>query len=82
MTDLNPSPELPIIARYYFQPGKVDEYCNVMSDVLCWLQGFQAGGGKYHPGTIEILRNLNDGLKSIQAEQSKSETAHTKRKSK
>lgn len=73
-------PPLPLIAPYYLTPDKVDSYCNAMSDVLCWLDGFRAAGGVYSPGTQETLRNLNDGLKSIQLEQAKSEMAHTKRK--
>lgn len=67
---------LPLIATHYFQPDKVDSYCDAMADVLCWLQGFQAGGGIYGPATIETLRNLNDALKSIQSGHSKSNQSH------
>jgi len=71
---------LPLIATHYFQPEKVDSYCDAMADVLCWLQGFQAGGGEYGPGTIETLRNLNDALKSIQARQARSNQSHETKK--
>lgn len=75
-----PLKPLPPIATHYFQPEKVDTYCNAMSDVLCWLQGFVAGGGEYGPGTIETLRNLNDALKSIQAGHARSNQSHETKK--
>lgn len=71
---------LPKLAGHYLQPEKVDDYCNALSDVLCWLDGFKAGGGVYSPQTQESLRNLNNGLKSIQMEQAKSDLAHTNTK--
>ena len=67
---------LPGIATYYLQPAKIDEYCNAMSDVLCWLGGFIAAGGVYQPGTFETLRNLQDAMKSIRAGHAKSNQSH------
>ena len=73
-------PELPLIARHYFQPEKLDRFTWAMADILCWLQGYQAGGGIYGPCSIETLRDLNDALKSIQAGQARSNQSHDQAK--
>ena len=74
--DTSQTKPLPDIAAYYLQPEKVTEYCNAMSDILCWLGGFKSGGGVYSPDSTESLRNLADALKSIQGEQATSRLSH------
>ena len=71
-------PELPSIASYYLRKERMDEFCNAMADILCWLDGFKAGGGEYSPQTQESLRGLSDALKSIQCGQSRSNQSHEK----
>jgi hypothetical protein len=66
-----PLPPLPAIATAYLQADKVDHYSFALCDILCWLQGYQAGGGIYGPDSIQALRDLNDALKAIQSEQTK-----------
>lgn len=39
-----------------------------LSDIICWMDGFQAGGGVYSPQSIETLRNLNIALKNLYRE--------------
>lgn len=58
----------PLCARasYYFAPKRLARYVWAMADVLCWLDGFQAAGKDYSPGSLEILRELSESLKSIQ----------------
>lgn len=41
-------------------------YGNALCDVLCWLDGFTAGGGNYSPGTIGKLRELSIAIKEAQ----------------
>jgi hypothetical protein len=63
--------ELPLIARHYFQPERVDKFCYALSDLLCWMDGFKAAGGQYSPGSIEVIRDLSCNLKTIQEIQNK-----------
>ncbi len=67
---------LPEIANYYLREEQMDHFCNAMSDILCWMDGFRAAGGTYAPGSIESLRQLSDALKSIQSGQAKSNQSH------
>lgn len=34
------------------------KFDDALSDVLCWLDGYQAAGGTYSPGSVEVLRDL------------------------
>jgi hypothetical protein len=34
-----------------------------LSDIMCWLDGFIAAGGKYAPDTQEVLRDLHGVIK-------------------
>jgi hypothetical protein len=60
--DLKPLPE---IATYHFQPENAERFAFALSDVLCWLDGFKAGGGVYSPGSTEDLRDLNRACKDM-----------------
>ena len=42
----------------------IEDISYALSDVLCWLDGFRAGGGSYSPGSHEKLRELNIKLKA------------------
>ena len=60
--ELKPLPE---IATYHFQPNKAERFSMALSDVICWMDGFKAGGGVYSPGSIEDLRDLNHACKDL-----------------
>lgn len=50
-------------------PEKADEYSGAISDVLCWLRGFQAAhhgrdGAPPMPPEWEVLRDLNIRIKN------------------
>ena len=78
-----PLPELPSLAKYYFQPEKLQAYSFALSDLLCWLDGFTAAGGTYSPGSEETLRDLNCAIKSVQEKQACGESnCHTQPKKK
>ena len=62
---------------YYLRPEKLDEFTFALSDFLCWIDGFRAGGGTYSPDSQESLRNLNDALKSLQTGQARSCLSHS-----
>jgi hypothetical protein len=40
-----------------------ERYSDALSDAICWLDGFVAAGGQYHPHSIDSLRELNTKLK-------------------
>ena len=76
-------PELPSAAKLYFRPERLEEFAFALCDLLCWLDGFNAAGGSYSPGTKEVLRELSCNIKSIREIQSKlvvMEKLETKRK--
>lgn len=74
-------PQLPQIANHYFHAAKLEGYTNALSDLLCWMDGFQAAGGKYSPSTLEVLRDLNCAIKSVQQHQSCGDSfSHSKNK--
>jgi hypothetical protein len=62
------------LARFdhWFSPEKVENASLALSDILCWMDGFLAGGGTYNPGSLECLRDLNIGLKQISTDKSSS----------
>lgn len=52
--------------RYINVPIREDKKDQIewaLSDILCWMDGFKAAGGIYHPDSIEILRDLNTTIK-------------------
>lgn len=40
-----------------------ERFEDALSDVLCWLNGFKAGGGEYSPETQLVLRDLRDKIR-------------------
>ncbi len=53
------------LASHAFTVDQCQSYSDSLSDFLCWIEGFQAGGGKYSPQSIEPLRDLNIRLKEM-----------------
>ena len=47
---------------FVIRNDKKDSFCDALADVLCWLDGFQAGGGTYSPGSTNTLRDLRDTI--------------------
>ncbi len=45
---------------FFFEMSQAEQekFDDALSDVICWLGGFQAAGGTYTPGSIEALREL------------------------
>ena len=50
---------------HYFTKEKCENYSFALSDIICWMDGFKAAGGVYHPDSIEVLRELNIAVKQI-----------------
>lgn len=40
------------------EDSKKDSFACAIADVVCWMDGFQAGGGTYSPGSLGALRDL------------------------
>lgn len=40
----------------------LDRFDLALSDFLCWIGGFQAAGGDYHPGSDGALRDLRAAI--------------------
>ena len=49
-------------------------YADSLSDIICWMEGFQAGGGRYSPQSIDPLRDLNIKLKEMHKRQTEEST--------
>lgn len=43
--------------------SKQERFDYALSDLMCWLDGFIAAGGKYKPETEETLRDLHGTIK-------------------
>lgn len=43
--------------------SKKDDYDNALSDFLCWISGFKAGGGTYSPGSEGVIMDLRDNVR-------------------
>lgn len=43
--------------------GDRERYDSALSDFMCWIDGFKAGGGTYSPGSEYVLRDLNAAIK-------------------
>jgi hypothetical protein len=44
---------------------EIQSYSSALSDFLCWIDGFEAAGGKYSPGSKEEIRTLSIKLKDL-----------------
>lgn len=60
--------------HHAFTKEQCDTFTNALSDFLCWIEGFQCGGGKYTPQSIEPLRDLNIKLKAMHGGSSSSQS--------
>lgn len=60
-----------------FSPEKAEQYSHALSDVLCWLDGFKAGGGVYFPDSTETLRDLNLAMKKIAEKEIQTTVSHS-----
>jgi hypothetical protein len=56
---------------------EAENYSDALSDVLCWMDGFKAGGGVYFPDSVETLRNLNLRMKDICDKEIKTTMSHS-----
>lgn len=41
-----------------------ERFEDALSDFLCWMDGYRAGGGLYSPCSVEDLRELRETLKA------------------
>ena len=41
-----------------FNKLDLERFDDALSDFMCWMGGFKAGGGKYSPGTEDSIRAL------------------------
>lgn len=59
----NPPPPPPEIRKNcILTQSELDAADHALSDILCWMDGFLAAGGKYGPETLEELRTLRTRL--------------------
>lgn len=56
---------------------QAEVWSDALSDILCWLDGFKAGGGVYFPDSTEALRDLNRKMKEIADKTIKTDVSHT-----
>ena len=55
----HPKGYIPVISSQ----EEMENFIDAVSDALCWLDGFKAGGGEYSPSSVHTLRDLNIRLK-------------------
>ena len=61
-----PSPQTPEerdFVSLVILKSKQERFDYALSDLMCWLDGFIAAGGKYKPETQDVLRDLHGTVK-------------------